>query len=77
MAERQKMVTLLFSWDQLWQGFSGGGSTQCHPEMITGNGQIAPIQPVQQYACLVDCLHIEDLAQILKEKGLDVRPAGK
>lgn len=41
------------------------------------NGQIAPTQPTQQYACLVDCLHVEDLAEILAEKGLDKRPEGK
>lgn len=28
-------------------------------------------------ACLCDCLHIDDVAEILKEKGLDKRPAGK
>lgn len=41
------------------------------------NGYIAPTQPMQQYACLVDCLHVEDLAEILAEKGLDKRPEGK
>ena len=29
------------------------------------------------YACLCDCLHVEDLGAILAEKGLDKRPAGK
>ena len=28
-------------------------------------------------ACLCDCLHADDLAKILKEKGLDKRPVGK
>jgi hypothetical protein len=28
-------------------------------------------------ACLIDCLHIEDIQEFLKEKGLDKRPAGK
>jgi hypothetical protein len=28
-------------------------------------------------ACLCDCLHVDDLAAILAEKGLDKRPAGK
>lgn len=28
-------------------------------------------------ACLCDCLHLDDLAAILAEKGLDKRPAGK
>ena len=27
-------------------------------------------------ACMCDCLHVDDLADILKEKGLDVRPDG-
>lgn len=28
-------------------------------------------------ACLCDCLHVDDLAAILHEKGLDKRPTGK
>ena len=28
-------------------------------------------------ACLIDCLHVDDVAAILAEKGLDKRPAGK
>ena len=41
------------------------------------NGNIAVIQSAQQYACLVDCLHADDVAAMLAEKGLDKRPAGK
>jgi hypothetical protein len=41
------------------------------------NGQIANIQPANFGACLCDCLHADDLAEILKEKGLDKRPSGK
>ncbi len=41
------------------------------------NGNIAVIQNPQQYACIVDCLHVDDVAQFLVEKGLDKRPAGK
>ena len=42
------------------------------------NGSIASITggPVVS-ACLCDCLHLEDLAAIIAEKGLDKRPAGK
>jgi hypothetical protein len=40
------------------------------------NGSIAPITK-DQMACIVDCLHVDDLAAILAEKGLDKRPAGK
>lgn len=41
------------------------------------NGSIAPVQNVKEMACLVDCLHIDDIAAILAEKGLDKRPSGK
>ncbi len=41
------------------------------------NGSIAPVQQIVTGACLCDCLHIDDLAAILKEKGLDERPPGK
>lgn len=29
------------------------------------------------YACLCDCLHVDDVAELLKDKGLDKRPPGK
>ncbi len=41
------------------------------------NGSIAPISTAKTYACLCDCLHADDLAALLAEKGLDKRPAGK
>lgn len=41
------------------------------------NGNIAPIQPTNKGACLIDCLHVEDVQAILAEKGLDKRPKGK
>jgi hypothetical protein len=41
------------------------------------NGSIAPIQSPGVCACMCDCLHLEDVAALLKEKGLDKRPAGK
>lgn len=41
------------------------------------NGYIAPIQSPVTTACLCDCLHLDDLQAILKEKGLDKRPEGK
>lgn len=41
------------------------------------NGSIAPIQNPVTAACLCDCLHVDDLAEILKKEGLDKRPAGK
>lgn len=41
------------------------------------NGSIAPIQAAATGACLCDCLHVDDLAELLKQAGLDKRPAGK
>lgn len=41
------------------------------------NGYIAPVQNPGVSACLCDCLHVDDLAELLKEKGLDKRPVGK
>jgi len=42
------------------------------------NGGIAPTIPSGVIgACMVDCIHADDLAEILKEKGLDKRPSGK
>lgn len=41
------------------------------------NGNIAVIQTANEYACMCDCIHVDDLAAILAEKGLDKRPAGK
>ena len=42
------------------------------------NGSIAPLLggPVQG-ACMVDCLHLDDVMALLVEKGLNMRPAGK
>jgi hypothetical protein len=40
------------------------------------NGNIAPICGPTG-ACMCDCLHVDDLAAILAEKGLDKRPASK
>jgi len=41
------------------------------------NGNIAAIQNPNVGACMCDCLHVDDLAAILAEKGLDKRPANK
>jgi hypothetical protein len=41
------------------------------------NGNIAPVQPSPDYACMVDCLHVDDLAELLEKAGLNKRPAGK
>lgn len=41
------------------------------------NGSIAPVQYPITPACLCDCVHVDDLAAILAEKGLHKRPEGK
>jgi hypothetical protein len=41
------------------------------------NGNIATIQAPNDYACMVDCLHVDDVAEIIGQSGLDRRPAGK
>lgn len=41
------------------------------------NGYIAPVQDPRAMACMVDCLHVDDVAELLKEKSLDKRPEGK
>ena len=41
------------------------------------NGSIAPIQNAVTGACLCDCLHVDDVAAMLEEKGLGTRSSGK
>jgi hypothetical protein len=41
------------------------------------NGTIAVVQSATDYACMVDCLHIDDVASLVESAGLDKRPAGK
>jgi len=38
------------------------------------NGDIAVVQSHKEYACMCDCLHVDDIAAILEEKELDKRP---
>lgn len=40
------------------------------------NGHIAPITR-DSGACMCDCLHVDDLAELLKQNGLHKRPPGK
>ena len=40
------------------------------------NGQIAPTQQPGTSACLCDCLHVDDVAALLADAGLDKRPDG-
>lgn len=37
------------------------------------NGYIAVVQSTTDYACMVDCLHVDDVAEVLGRAGLDKR----
>lgn len=41
------------------------------------NGNIAIIQSPSEIACLVDCLHVDDVAEILADRNLKDRSFGK
>ena len=41
------------------------------------NGNIAVVQPFNDYACMVDCLHVDDVETLLEQNALDKRPVGK
>lgn len=41
------------------------------------NGYIAVIQSPTDCACMVDCLHVDDVAAILEKENLATRPPGK
>jgi hypothetical protein len=46
------------------------GSDFCNGDIMRGEEKVTS-------ACLCDCLHVDDLAAILAEKGLDKRPEAK
>lgn len=39
------------------------------------NGSISPVQNIKEGACMVDCLHVDDVATLLADQGLASRPA--
>jgi hypothetical protein len=41
------------------------------------NGNIAVVQSANDYACMVDCLHVDDVAVILDHQGMSKRPGTK
>lgn len=52
------------------------GNDHCNGQLVVvPQGDYGPAVVVG--ACLCDCLHIDDVAAILSEKGLDKRPEGK
>lgn len=68
-----KVVKLSFEGGQI---VSFGVLHSATPGNDYCNGSIAPITN-DTGACMVDCLHVDDVAAMLKEKGLDKRPSGK
>lgn len=60
-------------------GFDGKLSIGILYDAVAGNdycnGSMAALP--SSGACLVDCLHADDVLALLAEKGLDKRPAGK
>jgi len=49
------------------------GNDFCNGYIQVGH-EPSPSDPV---ACMCDCLHVDDVMEILAEKGLDKRPEGK
>jgi hypothetical protein len=38
------------------------------------DGYLAPLPSAESNVCLIDCLHFDDVAALIAEKGLDKRP---
>ena len=70
-------IVMLGGYDNGAQIVAAGVLYDAKPGNDYCNGSIAPIQQTIHGACMCDCLHIDDVADLLKEKGLDKRPAGK
>lgn len=51
------------------------GSDYCNGDIVNFRADAGHIKVA--VACLCDCLHVDDVAALLTEKGLDKRPAGK
>lgn len=50
------------------------GNNTCNGQLVVTGGQSDYGPAVLVGACLCDCLHVDDLAAILTEKGLNKRP---
>jgi hypothetical protein len=53
------------------------GNDYCNGQIVVTGTDSAYGTAVVVGACLCDCLHAEDVASIMSEKGLGCRPAGK
>ena len=49
------------------------GNDYCNGSIVTWQNGVG----TATYACLCDCLHVDDVAVLLAEKGWDKRPEGK
>lgn len=56
---------------------SSGGTIEAFGVLHYCNGNIAVTQSANEYACMVDCLHVDDVMALLQAAGLDKRPSGK
>lgn len=72
-----KVIQLGMSGEAAGQVMAAGVIYDAKPGNDYCNGSIAPIQQGVTGACMCDCIHVDDLAELLKEKGLDKRPEGK
>jgi len=81
---KRRMATKLPNWkhpteelllsDNLQNAIAGNDF--CNGEIvITGYGPQGPAIIIG--ACMCDCLHIDDVAEMMAEKGMGKRPAGK
>lgn len=53
------------------------GNDYCNGQIVVTGTDYSAGPAVIVGACMCDCLHVDDVAAILAEKGLDKRPAGK
>jgi hypothetical protein len=53
------------------------GNDYCNGQIVVTGGTNDFGPAVVVGACLCDCLHVDDLAAILAEKGLEKRPEGQ
>ena len=72
-----RVVQLVIDGDNAGRILATGVLYDAKPGNDYCNGMIAPVQQVITGACLCDCLHVDDVAEMLKEKGLHKRPEGK
>lgn len=75
-APAKSRLIVLHRFAGLWLR-SNGVLHSAEPGNDYCNGNIAVIQSANDMACMVDCLHVDDVAAILAEKELDKRLEGK